>query len=79
VSTKPGELQSSYHSTLGESYGQESKPTLWWRRNRTTSYHVDYVWLPAAWAPSISSVFVGDHTDWGSLSDHAPLVVDIEL
>jgi endonuclease/exonuclease/phosphatase family metal-dependent hydrolase len=50
---------------------------LYWRRNLSTPYHVDYCFVPTNWA-STSKVAVGTATDWLDKSDHMPLIVDVE-
>lgn len=70
-------LVSAYHHFTGETPGAESRPTLFWRSKARATYHIDYVWLPAAWADRIVDVTVGDFRDWIRHSDHAPLVVTL--
>ena len=72
-------LLSAYHHFFSEPQGQESRPTyyFWHRKNR--GYHIDYVFLPRAWASCIQSVQVGLHSDWSHLSDHVPLSVEVSL
>jgi exodeoxyribonuclease-3 len=76
-------LISAYHAIRGELQGQESVPTLYWRDRRKDgpTYHIDYVFLPAEWAGRVRELAVGTFEDWcgSGLSDHVPIVVDIEL
>jgi len=76
-------LVSAYHVIRGEPHGQESEPTLYWR-DRTKdgpTYHIDYVFIPAAWTPRMREVRVGTFEDWcgAGMSDHAPIVVDVDV
>jgi exodeoxyribonuclease-3 len=76
-------LVSAYHALRGEAHGQESEPTLYWR-DRTKdgpTYHIDYVFLPSPWIARVSHLSIGTFEAWcGSrLSDHAPVIVDIDL
>jgi hypothetical protein len=43
-------------------------------------YYIDYCFIPDEWTNSILNVAVGDFEDWvgRGLSDHVPLVVDID-
>ena len=63
----------------GHAFDQEPEATLFWQKNAGKPYHIDYLYTPAAWRPSIRSVAVGSAADWLSHSDHAPLVMDVDL
>jgi endonuclease/exonuclease/phosphatase family protein len=75
-------LTSAYHCFREIDQGKETEPTLYWR-DRTLSgprYHIDYCFIPHDWTQSIRDVTVGQFHDWvgRGLSDHVPLVVDVE-
>jgi exodeoxyribonuclease-3 len=74
-------LRSAYHYSRGVAQGSETEPTLYWRdrRNSGPRYHIDYCFIPDAWTESISAVTVGKFDDWvgTGLSDHVPLIVDV--
>jgi exodeoxyribonuclease-3 len=75
-------LESAYHHWFGEAQGAETRPTLYWR-DRTEegpTYHIDYAFLPRSWLPWVREVAVGAYPDWcgAKLSDHVPLVLDID-
>lgn len=76
-------LVSAYHEYFGEAQGEELRPTLYWRTRRVDGprYHIDYCFIPKAWLPALRSVHVGSHAEWvdAGLSDHVPLVVDLDL
>lgn len=69
---------SAYHHVSGEPAGEESRPTLYWTRNREKPYHIDYCFLSQAWKPRLKRVEVGSPDDWLKFSDHMPMTVDIE-
>lgn len=76
-------LVSAYHALTGEAQGQEATPTHYWR-DRTKdgpTYHIDYVFVPEHRLPAITHFSVGTFEDWcgAKLSDHVPLVIDIEI
>ncbi len=76
-------LVSAYHTIRGEAHGQESAPTLYWR-DRTEdgpTYHIDYVFLPSAWIGKVSHLSVGGFETWcgAGLSDHVPVIVDVDV
>lgn len=75
-------LVSAWHAVRGERHGEESVPTLYWR-DRTKdgpTYHIDYVFLPAPWIAR-ARVEIGTFETWcgPGLSDHAPVIVDLEI
>ena len=72
-------LLSAYHYFFSEPQGQETRPTYYFWHRKTRGYHIDYVFLPRAWASCIQSVTVGHHADWSHHSDHVPLSVDVTL
>jgi exodeoxyribonuclease-3 len=74
-------LVSAYHAIRGEAHGKESEPTLYWR-DRTKdgpTYHIDYVFLPKRWLGQ-AKVDIGTFEAWcgAGLSDHVPVIVDVE-
>lgn len=72
-------LVSAYHEFFKEDFGKETRPTYFHKRQASSSWHVDYCFLPASWAPLIRQVQVGTHSDWSADSDHVPLIVDVDL
>ncbi|MFI5001253.1 MAG: hypothetical protein ACHQK9_15355 [Reyranellales bacterium] len=76
-------LVSAYHAVRGELHGEESEPTLYWR-DRTKdgpTYHIDYVFLPTQWIEKVRELAVGSFETWcgAGLSDHVPVIVDVEV
>lgn len=75
-------LVSAYHACTGEKNGEETEPTHYWRDRKKDgpTYHIDYIFMPETWLASIRDFQVGTFDDWcGSrLSDHVPLVLDVE-
>lgn len=76
---KPLGLVSAYHCYFTEAFGKETKPTHFHRGKPTSPFHLDYCFLPETWAHRINKVDVGTYADWHERSDHAPLVVDLDL
>ena len=74
-------LVSAYHTVRQEKQGAESQPTLYWRDRKKDgpTYHIDYIFLPKAWAGRIRAMTVGSFEDWcgNGLSDHVPLTLDV--
>jgi exodeoxyribonuclease III len=76
-------LVSAYHELRGERQGSESVPTLYWRDRKKDgpTYHIDYVFLPSHLLGRVRHLTVGTYEDWcgPGLSDHVPIVVDINV
>src|SRR5262249_45041452 len=76
-------LVSAYHTLKGELQGCESIPTIFWRDRRKDgpTYHIDYVFVPRQWTDRISELTVGTYEDWcgSGLSDHVPIVVEVDI
>jgi exodeoxyribonuclease-3 len=72
-------LVSAYHTHFKESQGTESRPTKYLFRHMDKPYHVDYVFIPKVWSPRLLNVRVGNYTEWLRLSDHCPLVAEVQI
>lgn len=72
-------LTSAYHSTRGVEHGVEptADHTFHLYGHEEKSFHIDYCFLPEAWASQIEEVAVGDYATWHAHSDHRPLVVSM--
>jgi len=76
-------LVSAYHAVRGEAHGAESEPTLYWR-DRTKdgpTYHIDYIFVPSLWIGKVRELSIGTFETWcgSGLSDHVPVVVDVDV
>ena len=69
------QMVSAYHLATAEKHGEETRPTHV-HRLRKTKFHIDYAFVPESWP--LGDIEVGAGEAWGSLSDHFPLVVEVE-
>jgi exodeoxyribonuclease-3 len=80
---KAWNMVSAYHEIRGEAHGRETEPTLYWRDRKKDgpTYHIDYVFMPEAWIARVTHLSVGSFEEWcgSGLSDHVPIVVEVEL
>lgn len=72
-------LTSAYHNHFNEEQGRESRGTFFFQYKADRSYHIDYIFIPEKWTSKIKSLEVGSFKDWGHLSDHCPMVLDLDL
>jgi exodeoxyribonuclease-3 len=74
-------LRSAYHQSRDVNQGQEPEPTIFWRNRKIDGprYHIDYCFVPESWINEDLAVDVGHFQDWVGigLSDHVPMVVDV--
>jgi hypothetical protein len=71
-------LVSAYHAATGETLGSESQPTHYWRWREQSPFHLDYCYLPQAWLRGLASVTVGTYREWADVSDHRPIIIDVD-
>lgn len=72
-------LVSAYHEHFGEAHGKESRPTYYFLWNRKKPFHIDYCFVPEDWRPRVRSVEIGGYEEWKRLSDHRPVIVEVEV
>jgi len=53
--------------------------TFYLQRNFNKPYHVDYCFAPQQIADRLKSVMVGVFEDWIQVSDHVPMIFDIDI
>jgi exodeoxyribonuclease III len=71
-------LASSYHWFSGEPHGQESKPTFYLHWKEQKPFHIDYCFAPIEWCKHIQSIHIGKFSEWETISDHRPLLVEFQ-
>jgi endonuclease/exonuclease/phosphatase family metal-dependent hydrolase len=72
-------LASAYHSFFKEDFGNETMHTHYHQHRQDKGCHLDYVFLPEDWVPYIDHVSVGTYDDWKGISDHVPVIVDLDF
>jgi endonuclease/exonuclease/phosphatase family metal-dependent hydrolase len=70
---------SAYHEYFYEAQGEESRRTISLNRRDDKPYHIDYIFIPREWAVHLQAVKVGEYKEWSKLSDHCPIVVELEI
>jgi hypothetical protein len=72
-------IVSAYHHYRSEEHGCESEPTFFLHHKKEKPFHIDYCFLPITWANKLSSIQVGSFEAWQGLSDHRPLVLEMQV
>jgi hypothetical protein len=70
-------LVSAYHHHYHEVHGRETRATFHLYRRESHPFHIDYCFIPQAWADRIAAVELGPFEAWRQFSDHRPLLVDL--
>lgn len=69
-------LMSAYHSYTTTKFGEEAQATLYHTKKYDKPYHIDYIFLKDT--ESIKDLSVGVYDDWIKLSDHVPVMVEVD-
>jgi endonuclease/exonuclease/phosphatase family metal-dependent hydrolase len=69
-------LVSAYHRTRGIPHGAEPDATHYWRWQEAHPFHLDYCFVPITWR--VRAVSIGGFAEWAGVSDHRPVVVDVD-
>lgn len=72
-------IESYFHQFFNELQGKESHPTLYFRKSKERFYHIDFIFGPKKFIPSIFNFEVGKYEDWIGLSDHMPMICELTL
>lgn len=70
------DIYSAYHLLNKIEQGKENTPTFYMNRNLTKPYHIDYAFASSTLLTS-ANLNIGESDEWISLSDHMPLIFDI--
>jgi hypothetical protein len=70
---------SAYHHVRGVAPGEEAEATFFRLRRYPSRHHLDHVLVDRATAPGIRAVEVRGGPRWSAWSDHAPVVVELDL
>ena len=71
-------INSFYHHFTKEIHGEEKKPTLYFQRNITKPYHIDYIFGAQKFCTVLKSIEIGQYEQWIKLSDHMPIICELE-
>ena len=71
-------IESFYHKFTSEIQGKETKPTLYFQRKLTRPYHIDYIFGSQLFTNRILNIEIGQFENWIEISDHMPVICEIE-
>lgn len=72
---------SAYHNEREKKikHGYEPDPTSYMYRKKENPYHVDYVFHKSGCSHVIQDFQIGTYEDWGDISDHMPINLNLKL
>lgn len=71
-------IGSFYHKYFNEEQGKESRATFFQYRKRENPYHIDYFFGSESIINTLLKMELGEINEWLKLSDHIPLICEIE-
>jgi len=72
-------LVSAYHYVNDVAYGEELHATHHFLRKPERGFHIDFCFIPEAWANKKLEARVVSGPEWSTLSDHFPLLVSTKI
>jgi endonuclease/exonuclease/phosphatase family metal-dependent hydrolase len=73
------DISRCYHEHYNEEFGSEARPTIYWRKSKETTYHIDYCFCSQPLLDRLSSVQVGEFETTKQFSDHVPLTFTFDF
>lgn len=70
-------IRSLYHEQFGIEHGKEEDHTFFMYRKIEKPYHIDYCFASNQFINQGSNIQLGNPDEWIDISDHIPLIVDI--
>ena len=72
-------IESLYHKYTGEPQGNETNPTLYFQKKLERPYHIDYVFGPQKFSDKLIKIEIGQIDKWLGISDHMPILCEIDI
>lgn len=73
------EIESSYHHIYKESFGSEGKGTYYHHKKIDKPFHIDYCFVSKELLKNTQAFYLGEKEEWGWLSDHVPLIIEVSI
>ncbi|MGN4427128.1 endonuclease/exonuclease/phosphatase family protein [Bacillus cereus group sp. MYBK30-1] len=71
-------IRSAYHRFFKEKHGQETKPTYFFRKDKSSPFHIDFLFASEIILDQLSLVEVGSFEKWIKSSDHMPIYIEFD-
>jgi hypothetical protein len=70
-------IRSTYHHLLNEEHGLEVQPTHYFRKNKSSPFHIDFIFASETLLKQIKNLEIGRYEEWINLSDHMPIFMGL--
>jgi exonuclease III len=70
-------IRSTYHHLLNEEHGLETQPTHYFRKNKSSPFHIDFIFASETLVKQIRNLEIGTYEEWINLSDHMPIFMEL--
>jgi exonuclease III len=67
------EIHSAYHSHYQSNHGEERHPTHFFRKEKESPFHLDYIFASQDFINRLDSLEIGELEEWLRISDHMPI------
>ncbi|MGG0728011.1 hypothetical protein ABE072_22345 [Bacillus paramycoides] len=71
-------IRSAYHRYFKEKHGQETKPTYFFRKDKSSPFHIDFLFASEIILDQLNLVEVGSFEKWIKSSDHMPIYIEFD-
>lgn len=69
---------SIYHQQNNSDFGDENTPTFFMYKKLNKPYHIDYIFSSKELIELVTDFWIGKYEEWVDISDHVPIMVEIE-
>ncbi|MDM5326767.1 hypothetical protein [Neobacillus sp. CF12] len=66
-------IESACHHFFNEEQGKENRPTHYFRKAKSSPFHIDYLFASVSIQNRLSHFEVGSYDSWIKYSDHVPI------
>jgi len=74
------DLESLWHTSRKEAFGEETRPTYFHQWKREQPFHIDYMFACPSLRNQLRDLSIGEYDAWRTDgSDHMPLIADFDL
>lgn len=70
-------IMSVYHNFNKEEHGLETLPTHYFRKEIARPFHIDFIFASESIFNQISKLEIGAYEEWIKLSDHMPILMEL--
>jgi exonuclease III len=73
------EIESIYHQLYSKNHGEEEDYTFYLYKRLEKKYHIDYSFISTKLYSHVKKFKIGEYQKWIDLSDHVPIIIDLDV